>query len=157
MLAPQGNFIIAQFKKIFDNPDVNNIMGECWDIEVTQVQGQQINLEKLLQKLEEFVGKLYSLIYNPQFHFDHVFPTRSSPLESNVFKTREVMIKKSLLPSNSKHLKDVTKAQTRLTEEAGDYKPFNIQEMDVQIGAIDSIESKQDELLKMYQQMGLIG
>lgn len=36
MVLPDGNVSIAQFKQIYDNPDLNLIMGECWDIEVTQ-------------------------------------------------------------------------------------------------------------------------
>ena len=37
-----------------------------------------------------------------------------------------------------------------------DYKPFNISEMEIPIAGLDSLDSKQDQLLKMYQQMGLI-
>ena len=38
-----------------------------------------------------------------------------------------------------------------------DYKPFNIAEMEIPIvGVVDSVEAKQDELTKMYQQMGLL-
>ena len=38
-----------------------------------------------------------------------------------------------------------------------DYKPFNIAEMEIPIvGVVNSIEAKQDELTKMYQQMGLL-
>ena len=40
--------------------------------------------------------------------------------------------------------------------EDDDYKPFNIAEMEIAISGINPIESKQDELIKMYQQMGLI-
>ena len=31
MLAPGGNFAIAQFRKIFDSPDVNLILADCWE------------------------------------------------------------------------------------------------------------------------------
>ncbi len=38
-----------------------------------------------------------------------------------------------------------------------DYKPFNIAEMEILIvGVVNNIEAKQDELTKMYQQMGLL-
>jgi hypothetical protein len=38
-----------------------------------------------------------------------------------------------------------------------DYKPFNIAEMEIPIvGVVNNIEAKQDELTKMYQQMGLL-
>lgn len=31
MIAPTGNFAIAQFRKIYDNPDVNLILADSWD------------------------------------------------------------------------------------------------------------------------------
>jgi hypothetical protein len=31
MIAPQGSFAIAQFRKVYDSPDVQLIMGECWE------------------------------------------------------------------------------------------------------------------------------
>lgn len=44
----------------------------------------------LTQKVEDFMTKLYSVIYNPEFKFDHVYPTRSQPLESNLLLNREI-------------------------------------------------------------------
>lgn len=103
MLAPQGNFVLAQFPKIFDNPDVNYILGDCWDIEVNQTQlGSQIKWEELLTKMETIIHKLYSIIYDPQFLFDHVYPTRSQALESELFLKREVMIKQVILTNKLK-------------------------------------------------------
>ena len=88
MSAPSGNFVIAQFRKVFDNPDVNALLGDCWEAEVNQklLQNQQsVNFEALMKKMEEFMTKLYSIIYQSDFCFDHVFPTRSSGVESNLF------------------------------------------------------------------------
>jgi hypothetical protein len=31
MLAPGGNFAIAQFRKLFDSPDVNLLLADAWD------------------------------------------------------------------------------------------------------------------------------
>lgn len=39
-MAPQGNFVIAQFRKIFDNPDTNFLMGDCWDIDINTAPNQ---------------------------------------------------------------------------------------------------------------------
>lgn len=80
--------MIAQFRKVFDNPDMNLLMADCWEQEVNlkAVQSQPVNMELMVKKMEEFMGKLYSIIYSAEFCFDHVFPTRSSGVDSQLFK-----------------------------------------------------------------------
>ena len=104
--------------------------------------------------MEEFMMKLYSIIYSAEFKFDHVYPTRSSPLESEKFFLRENMIKSQLLIGKFKAIKDQVKGATKkkeegkqqdpiiLVDEDEDYKPFNIAEMEIQMGNHDIIESK---------------
>lgn len=53
--------------------------------------------------------KLYSIIYSAEFAFDHVNPTRSSSMESEIFKTREMMIKNALIPGRYKPFIDQPK------------------------------------------------
>ena len=37
-----------------------------------------------------------------------------------------------------------------------EYKPFNIAEMEIEMKGNTTLEAKQDEVMKMYQQMGLL-
>lgn len=56
-------------------------------------------MDQLLKKMEEFLIKLYAIIHSEEFRFDHVYPTRSSPVDSDLFLTREALIKLQLAPS----------------------------------------------------------
>ncbi len=84
MTAPAGNFVIAQFRKIFDNPDVQFLVGDCWDIEIKK-QNAANNIELQVKLMEEFMTKLYSIVYSSSFCLEHIFPTRSSSFESDLF------------------------------------------------------------------------
>jgi len=73
------------------------------------------------------------------------------------------MLKQQLAPLKYKKLTLTAKtgnkenSQSSLNEPIEDYKPFNIAEMEVPIeGVVNNVEAKQDELTKMYQQMGLL-
>jgi hypothetical protein len=169
MLAPGGNFAIAQVRKIFDSPDVNLILADCWEHYESTAPKGQFTVDEYLGALEEFLVKTYAIIYCEGFHFDHVYPTRgANSTDSDLFILRETMIKQQLAPQ--KYKKIVTKTTTAATgvnkennKNANneplfeDYKPFNIAEMEIPIvGVVDSVEAKQDELTKMYQQMGLL-
>ena len=107
--------------------------------------------------------KLYSIVYSAEFKIDHIFPTRSSAFESDLFTQRETLIKSALI-SGGKFISAFPKQKKKgeekvlqpIQQNQDDYKPFNIAEMEIRIGGLESIDSKQDELLKMYQQMGLI-
>ena len=79
MTAPQGNFVIAQFRKIYDNPDVNFILGDCWDQEMSaklavvgasgkdNQAGSGIDMALAMKRMEEFMIKVYSIIYSSEF------------------------------------------------------------------------------------------
>lgn len=114
---------------------MNLILGECWD--------ESKPLEQLVTKAEEALVKLYAIIYSDEFRFDHVYPTRSSAAESDLFKTRERLIKLQLAPLKAKNL-----AKPVLEAAPADYKPFNISEMEIEMPQSDA--AKQDEVMKMY-------
>ena len=171
MLAPSGNFALAQFRKVFDNPDVNLILADSWEhYETTMAPKGQFTVDELLAGVEEFLVKTYAIIYCEDFHFDHVYPTRAPhSLESETFAKREIMLKQQLAPQKYKKLvqKVVVKAAGANNKEndqveanqggCEDYKPFNIAEMEIPIvGITENLEARQDELTKMYQQMGLL-
>jgi hypothetical protein len=84
MIAPNGNFAIAQFRKIYDNPDVNLILADCWETYETSLN-KPPTLDQLMEKVETFLIKLYAIIYSETFKFDHVYPTRSLPVDSELF------------------------------------------------------------------------
>lgn len=60
----------------------------------------------MIKKMEEFMMKLYAIIYSAEFKFDHIYPTRSSPLESEKFFQRENMIKSQLMLGKYKLVKE---------------------------------------------------
>jgi len=118
---------------------VNLILADCWD--------ESKPLETLVAKAEETLVKLYAIIYSDEFRFDHMYPTRSSSSDSDTFRVRERLIKVQLAPLKAKQ---VPQAKASPSE----YKPFNIAEMEIEMP--QSQEAKQDEIMKMYQQLGLL-
>lgn len=171
MIAPQGSFALAQFRKIYDSPDVQLVLAECWDAwEVDNKSPPTI--EQLIVKMEDYLLKVYAIVYSEDFSYDHVYPTRSLPVDSELFIKRELAIKQQLNPIKFKKLSvSVATAKKSAANKENDallaqmlqsteYKPFNIAEMDVEMGgaAMTSalVEAKQDELSKLYQQLGLL-
>jgi hypothetical protein len=154
MSAPSGNFAIAQFKKLFDNPDVNLLLADAWDhFELTS---KPSSMEEYLAKMEDFLVKVYAIVHWEDFQYDHVYPTRSSGIDSALFARREEILLSQLAPARHRKIKRALPAdkENLNSENSIDYKPFNIAEMEVSVeGAPDS---KQDELIKIYQQMGLL-
>lgn len=69
------------------------------------------------------------------------------------------MIKLQLAPLKYKQLA-VAQAQNGGNKEnlniLDEYKPFNIAEMEIEMKGNTTLEAKQDEVMKMYQQMGLL-
>ena len=118
---------------------MNLILADCWD--------ESKPLETLVAKAEETLVKLYAIIYSDEFRFDHMYPTRSSSSDSDTFRVRERLIKVQLAPLKAKQ---VPQAKASPSE----YKPFNIAEMEIEMP--QSQEAKQDEIMKMYQQLGLL-
>jgi hypothetical protein len=119
--------------------------------------------------MEDYMLKVYAIIYSEEFHFDHVYPTRSLPPDSDLFLARELAIKQQLAPIKYKKLLTSSRKPTANKENdsllsqmitVDEYKPFNIAEMEVELGgaAMSSalVEAKQDELQKLYQQLGLL-
>jgi hypothetical protein len=99
--APSGNFAIAQFRKIFDNPDVNLILADCWDANESTAL-KSTTLDQMMNKVEDSLLKAYAIIYSEAFHFDHVYPTRSNPVDSETFLARDALLKQQLAPSKYK-------------------------------------------------------
>jgi len=128
------------------------LLADCWD----EPASSTTSIEQLLPKMDDSLTKLYAIIYSEDFHFDHVYPTRSLALDSDLFQARESLIKAQLAPAKFKKLMPVKKLAAGGKENKHEYKPFNIAEMEIAISGIDQVEAKQDELTKMYQQMGLL-
>lgn len=61
--------------------------------------------------------KLYSIIYSSEFAFEHVFPTRSTPLDSDLFRIREQLIKNALIPGRYKPTIDLSKPKNKKDKE----------------------------------------
>lgn len=170
MIAPQGNFAIAQFRRLFDSPDINLLLADCWGDTYDQVDltpgaksANAYSWDMLLAKMEDYLIKAYAIAYSQPFHFDHVYPTRSLPTDSDLFQTRETLLKQQLAPLKYKKLITQQKkpaaaqADKENTLPPDEYKPFNIAEMEICVSGLNAnAEAKTDELTKMYQQMGLL-
>ena len=99
-------------------------------------------------KVEQFLSKLYCLIYSPSFEYDFIYPTRSIAYESDLYINRENLIKQALVTNKAKLGK--LRAPLKPAEQIpsyGNYKPFNIREMEIPIAEFDQVLSKQTDLL----------
>lgn len=103
MLAPSGNFAIAQFRKLFDNPDVNLLLADAWDF--NEQQNTTAKPEDAIPKMEDFLLKMYAVIHWEEFRFDHVYPTRSSNIDSKLYAKREEIVLSQLAPARYRKIK----------------------------------------------------
>jgi hypothetical protein len=46
--------------------------------------------------MEEYLLKAYATLYSAEFHFDHVYPTRSLPTDHALFQARYLLITQQL-------------------------------------------------------------
>jgi hypothetical protein len=112
--------------------------------------------------MEDFLVKTYAIVHWEEFHFDHVYPTRSSCVDASLFSKREQLILQSLAPTRWRKLianKKVENKENVHTQASYlvEYQPFNIAEMEVEVlGSGTTLDAKTDELTKLYQSMGLI-
>jgi hypothetical protein len=117
--------------------------------------------------MEEYLLKAYATLYSAEFHFDHVYPTRSLPTDHALFQARYLLITQQLAPLKYRKASlqkkppasaaaSDNKENEYVTGVVDEYKPFNIAEMEVQVSGFQSAEQKQEELVKLYQSMGLL-
>ena len=88
--------------------------------------------------LESVISKLYTLMYKPEMHNDHVYKTRSSPVGSAIYQIRRKLAKDILLRGQStiKNNENIDpNAQTQLDADTNasmaffeDFKPFSVSE-----------------------------
>ena len=78
-------------------------MAECWDAWETEGK-QPPTIEQLIKKMEEYMLKVYAIVYSEDFHYDHVYPCRSLPVDSELFTNRELSLKQQLAPIKFKKL-----------------------------------------------------
>lgn len=57
--------------------------------------------------MEDYIYKLYSIVYSPDYSLNHVYPTRSSPVDSDLFNKRETLVKELLIPGKFKKVTKV--------------------------------------------------
>lgn len=63
---------LSQFSKIYNCPDIQAALAQCWPL-----LGQMAP-EAALAKMDHWIRLLYAILYEPDFAFDHVYPTRSA-------------------------------------------------------------------------------
>ena len=74
MLAPGGNFAIAQFRQVFDSPDLNLLLAETWDHHFPVDSAKPHPLPDLLGKLENSLLRLYAIVHWQDFGYNKVYP-----------------------------------------------------------------------------------
>ena len=137
---------------------MNLFLADAWDHYFpADVTKPLPSMSDLTAKLEDFLFKLYALVHWEDFHFDHVYPTRSTSVDSALFAKREEIIIQQLAPARWRKISANKKAQDKENVHQQpsylvDYQPFNIAEMEVQIvSSSQAIDTKTDELTKLYQ------
>ena len=98
MLAPGGNFAIAQFRQVFDSPDLNLLLAETWDYHFPADSAKPHPLPDLLGKLENSLLKLYAIVHWQDFGYDKVYPTRSGNVDGKRWLKRQDLVIRELAP-----------------------------------------------------------
>ena len=130
MTKPSLDLVISQFAKIYNNPDMLAVLAECWP------HGRDnANLAKAqnsVERMKLFISRLYSCLFDPNLHFDSIYPARSTPLGQHLSMRRELELKKCLMNDDQMYL-DGLKSQ----EDA--VKQLNRQSNDLIVAKKDSI------------------
>jgi len=68
-------------------------MSDAWDSHFpADVTKPLLTMPELIDKLKVYLHKLYALVHWEDFYFDHVYPTRSTSVDSDLFAKREDII-----------------------------------------------------------------
>jgi len=85
MTKPELDLVISQFGKIYNNPDMLAAIALCWPNRARTEEDASMQ-----SGMKQFVTRLYPMLFDPNLHFDTVYPTRSS--DPMLFKRRKLAL-----------------------------------------------------------------
>lgn len=79
MTKPHLDLIMVQFPKIYNSPDFQSALAACWPEALATMGNLSVLADEKLDKLNQFVRLIYSVMFEYNVKLDQVYPTRSSP------------------------------------------------------------------------------
>lgn len=125
---PTVDLVISQFSRIYDSPDIMEVISECLPHLLTDTTPT----EQLVKLMERSVNRIYGLFTVSELKFDSVYPTRSThgqlihTLRNQEIKRAFMMEKPLLADRLGVSLQERVKEEILFMEE---YTPFTIDEM----------------------------
>ena len=125
---PGGNVAISCFPAIIDNPDIIETLVACWteDVVNTMDATAKKKVEPSLRKAEEYIQKLYPVLFSDDFETLTANVTGSACNDSNKLRKRRDLVSSALRFDLKKGGKGVPKQSI---EEMTTFKPFNVREI----------------------------
>ena len=77
MTKPELDLVISQFAKIYNNPDTLSALALCWPL---GDNSKIADPESKIERMRSLIMRLYPSLFDPNLHFDAIYPTRSTPL-----------------------------------------------------------------------------
>ena len=115
MTIPKQDLCMSQMSRIFNNPDLQSFIVECWpaatkntsqevEKKVLKLEGPRIVSDKRVQILIQFITDIYSVLHERWMEFNFEHPTRSTPYNLMSYKIRRSQIV-GLLMNAEEHVK----------------------------------------------------
>ena len=94
MTRPELDLVISQFAKIYNNPDMLSALSLCWSVGDNTKTAKD---DATQERTKTLLMRLYPTLFDPNLHFDAIYPTRSTPLYQTLNKRRDLALKQSLM------------------------------------------------------------
>ena len=105
MTQPQLDLVMVQFPKIYNSPDFLSAIADCWPTAIN-LAGNVFSDERHNQ-LDFFVRMVFALMFEPGVKLDQIYPTRSSPLNQHLYRSRQISLKSTLMKQNKNFMNKV--------------------------------------------------
>lgn len=120
---PSGDLMLSCFPKLYDCPDMQELIQQVWhEDHFSHLNSQQKrSVEQMMAKAQEFVTKLYPVLYAVDFNYSSANPTESVCGDALKYQARQMLVKNALRPGVKKPAEAMT------------FKPFNIRELQYEV------------------------
>ena len=88
MTQPSLDLVMVQFPKIYNSPDFQAALADCWSGVNFVGSDAEVLSDGKLERLNMFVQRAYSVMFEQSVKLDPVYPTRSSPLNQRAYRAR---------------------------------------------------------------------
>ena len=102
---------------------------------------QKRSIDFVISKVQDFVTKLYPILYAVDFNFNSANPTESVCGDALKFQARQALVMSALRPS------------TKKTAEHSSFKPFNIRELQYEVW--EDSDAKLQKMKDHFMKIGL--